>query len=197
MGKNTSKDTLSSGLCCCVYFLTSDSVGFCPRALKASPIWATCIFPSPLLSNSWNASWNSETIYSILRSSVPNKKSQQGLKTRTRSRTRTKDQGREPRTKTKNQHQRPGLKTKDEDQDKDKDKGSRSQILTFMKYIIQHACRKRNVTHHFSSSQCQRQLTFTKLVGRGSTSKSPFAKQVLNSFFMIEIVEFLITKIVQ
>lgn len=102
MGKNTSKDTLSSGLCCCVYFLTSDSVGFCPRALKASPIWAMCIFPSPLLSNSWNASWNSETIHSILRSSVLYEKSQQGLKTKYQGpRTRTKDQEQGPKTKDK------------------------------------------------------------------------------------------------
>ena len=41
---------LPSALCSCTSFLTSDSVGFCPRARRTSPIWDTGILPSPL----WN-----------------------------------------------------------------------------------------------------------------------------------------------
>jgi hypothetical protein len=42
-----------------VNFLTSDSVGFCPKARKMSPIWDTWTQPSPFWSKSWNASWKS------------------------------------------------------------------------------------------------------------------------------------------
>ena len=51
----------SPGRCDWQSFLTSASVGFWPRARNTSPICATWIWPSPLLSKIWNASWNSET----------------------------------------------------------------------------------------------------------------------------------------
>lgn len=47
------------------HFFTSASVGFCPIARRTSPSWWAYIFPSPLLSNKENVSWNSEQQTSV------------------------------------------------------------------------------------------------------------------------------------
>ena len=57
--KEKSDEDQIPGLWLWVNFLTSDSVGFWPRALRMSPIWQTWTQPSPFWSNNWNASWKS------------------------------------------------------------------------------------------------------------------------------------------